>query len=105
MLKRVQFAHRAYDPCFVCASHCLPGQMLLEVVVRDAQGEVLAQLSRLPDDIVIVAVEAENVLDFGEGFSPQVAASEGRAAKLTLAELDRFTKLQLNRGAEHRGVG
>jgi F420-non-reducing hydrogenase large subunit len=44
VLKRVQLAHRAYDPCFACASHCLPGQMPLEVVVRDAQGEVLAQL-------------------------------------------------------------
>jgi F420-non-reducing hydrogenase large subunit len=31
-------AFRAYDPCFGCATHSLPGQMPLEVTIRDAAG-------------------------------------------------------------------
>jgi len=46
MLNMVEMAFRAYDPCFGCAAHSLPGQMPLEVTIRDAQGdhvEVLRQ--------------------------------------------------------------
>ncbi len=46
MLNRVEMAFRAYDPCFGCATHTLPGQMPLEVRVCDAEGcvvEVLCQ--------------------------------------------------------------
>lgn len=32
---------RAYDPCFGCATHSLPGQMPLEVVIRVAAGGVI----------------------------------------------------------------
>ena len=38
LLNMVEMAFRAYDPCFGCATHSLPGQMPLEVVVRDARG-------------------------------------------------------------------
>jgi F420-non-reducing hydrogenase large subunit len=41
-LNRIEMAFRAYDPCFACATHSLPDQMPLEVVVRSAQGEVIA---------------------------------------------------------------
>jgi F420-non-reducing hydrogenase large subunit len=41
MLNRVEMAFRAYDPCFACATHALPGQMPLELTVRDARGNVL----------------------------------------------------------------
>ncbi len=46
MLNRIEMAFRAYDPCFGCATHSLPGQMPLEVIIRDADGqpvEVLRQ--------------------------------------------------------------
>ena len=46
MLNRVEMAFRAYDPCFGCATHSLPGQMPLEVTMRDASGGVVAQLSQ-----------------------------------------------------------
>ena len=36
LLNRVEMAFRAYDPCMSCATHSLPGQMPLEVTVRDA---------------------------------------------------------------------
>jgi F420-non-reducing hydrogenase large subunit len=46
LLNRVEMAFRAYDPCFACATHALPGQMDLVVTVLDAQGSVLARLER-----------------------------------------------------------
>lgn len=38
LLNRVEMAFRAYDPCFGCATHSLPGQMPLEVTIRDVDG-------------------------------------------------------------------
>jgi F420-non-reducing hydrogenase large subunit len=46
LLNMVEMAFRAYDPCFGCATHNLPGQMPLEVTIRDPQGEVLRRLSQ-----------------------------------------------------------
>ncbi|MBC7237933.1 MAG: nickel-dependent hydrogenase large subunit, partial [Chloroflexi bacterium] len=46
LLDRVEMAFRAYDPCFACATHSLPGQMDLEVSVLDAEGRLLAQFDR-----------------------------------------------------------
>jgi F420-non-reducing hydrogenase large subunit len=40
-LNRVEMAFRAYDPCFGCATHSLPGQMPLQVTVRDSRGEII----------------------------------------------------------------
>jgi F420-non-reducing hydrogenase large subunit len=41
ILNRVEMAFRPYDPCFGCATHALPGQMPLELTIRNAQGEIL----------------------------------------------------------------
>jgi F420-non-reducing hydrogenase large subunit len=49
LLNKVEMAFRSYDPCFSCATHSLPGQMPLEVVVRDAQGNVVERLSQYLD--------------------------------------------------------
>jgi F420-non-reducing hydrogenase large subunit len=46
LLNMVEMGFRAYDPCFGCATHSLPGQMPLEVTIRGPQGEVLQKLSR-----------------------------------------------------------
>ena len=46
LLNMVEMAFRAYDPCFGCATHSLPGQMPLEVTLRDTQGEVVERLSQ-----------------------------------------------------------
>jgi F420-non-reducing hydrogenase large subunit len=45
-LNMVEMAFRAYDPCFGCATHNLTGQMPLEVVVRNRQGQVVQRLSQ-----------------------------------------------------------
>jgi F420-non-reducing hydrogenase large subunit len=46
ILNRVEMAFRAYDPCIACATHSLPGQMPLEVIVYDAQGEIVDRMRR-----------------------------------------------------------
>jgi F420-non-reducing hydrogenase large subunit len=38
LLNQIEMAFRAYDPCFGCATHSLPGQMPLEVTIRDVHG-------------------------------------------------------------------
>ncbi|MEZ4769763.1 MAG: Ni/Fe hydrogenase subunit alpha [Caldilineales bacterium] len=46
LLNRVEMAFRSYDPCMSCATHALPGQMPLEVTIRDAGGNVAQRLSQ-----------------------------------------------------------
>jgi F420-non-reducing hydrogenase large subunit len=46
LLNMVEMAFRAYDPCLACATHTLPGQMPLEVIIRDVEGNIVHQLSR-----------------------------------------------------------
>lgn len=46
MLNRIEMAFRAYDPCFGCATHSLPGQMPLEVIVHDAATGEIVQSTR-----------------------------------------------------------
>jgi len=46
LLNMVEMAFRAYDPCMACATHTLPGQMPLEVIIRDAEGNIVHRLSR-----------------------------------------------------------
>jgi F420-non-reducing hydrogenase large subunit len=40
-LNMVEMAFRAYDPCFGCATHTLPGEMPLEVNFRDREGNII----------------------------------------------------------------
>ncbi len=49
LLNMVEMAFRAYDPCFGCATHNLPGQMPLEVTIRGPEGEVVQKLSQYVD--------------------------------------------------------
>jgi len=46
LLNMVEMAFRAYDPCFGCAAHSLPGQMPLEVTVRKPDGEPIRVLKQ-----------------------------------------------------------
>ncbi len=41
ILNMVEMAFRSYDPCFSCATHSLPGQMPLEVLVLDVNGHLV----------------------------------------------------------------
>jgi F420-non-reducing hydrogenase large subunit len=46
LLNTIEMAYRAYDPCMACATHTLPGQMPLEVIIRSPDGEIIDQLSK-----------------------------------------------------------
>lgn len=46
ILNGVEMAFRAYDPCLACATHSLPGEMPLEIVICDSHGGVVERLSR-----------------------------------------------------------
>ena len=46
MLNRIEMAFRAYDPCFGCATHTLPGEMPLEIIVHDAESGETIQSTR-----------------------------------------------------------
>ena len=45
-LNKIEMAFRAYDPCFGCATHSLPGQMPLVLRVRDMDGTLLDEVRR-----------------------------------------------------------
>ncbi|MFH0842219.1 MAG: Ni/Fe hydrogenase subunit alpha [Bacteroidota bacterium] len=46
ILNLVEMAFRAYDPCFSCATHSLPGQMPLIIEIREPNGELKQRLIR-----------------------------------------------------------
>jgi F420-non-reducing hydrogenase large subunit len=46
LLNKIEMAFRAYDPCFACATHTLPGQMPLEITIYDKDQKVLRRLIR-----------------------------------------------------------
>lgn len=46
LLNMVEMAFRAYDPCFACATHYLPGKMPLEINIRNIDGEIIKKIER-----------------------------------------------------------
>jgi len=46
ILNMIEMAFRAYDPCFSCATHSLPGQMSMVLEIRDANGNLLKRVIR-----------------------------------------------------------
>ena len=45
-LNMVEMAFRAYDPCFACATHTLPGGMPLEINIYDHQRNLYKTLKQ-----------------------------------------------------------
>jgi F420-non-reducing hydrogenase large subunit len=46
ILNMIEMAFRAYDPCFACATHSLPGEMPLIVGIYDKQKGLLQEIRR-----------------------------------------------------------
>ncbi len=46
MLNRIEMAFRLYDPCLSCATHFLPGQMPLKVIIRNSSSEIIRTVQR-----------------------------------------------------------
>jgi F420-non-reducing hydrogenase large subunit len=49
LLNTIEMAFRNYDPCMSCATHSLPGQMPLEVEIKDADGNLIDTRSQYLD--------------------------------------------------------
>ena len=45
-LNMIEMAFRAYDPCFSCATHSLPGQMKMILEIFDAEGNIIDRVKR-----------------------------------------------------------
>jgi len=46
LLNMIEMGFRAYDPCFGCATHALPGKMPLEVRIHDCNGQEINRVVR-----------------------------------------------------------
>jgi F420-non-reducing hydrogenase large subunit len=46
ILNMVEMAFRAYDPCYACATHTLPGQMPLDVRIYAKNGALIRDIRR-----------------------------------------------------------
>ena len=46
LLNRVEMAFRAYDPCFGCATHSLPGRQAFQVRVFNHDHELIQDIMR-----------------------------------------------------------
>lgn len=46
ILNMIEMAFRAYDPCFSCATHSLPGEMPMIVNIREKDGTLIRSLKR-----------------------------------------------------------
>jgi F420-non-reducing hydrogenase large subunit len=46
ILNMIEMAFRAYDPCFSCATHSLPGQMPMILNFRDKEGNIIQSIRR-----------------------------------------------------------
>lgn len=46
LLNMVEMAFRAYDPCFACATHFLPGKMPFEVNLYNSDKEIIKKITR-----------------------------------------------------------
>jgi len=46
LLNRIEMAWRPYDLCLACATHSLPGQAPMEVMIYNSRGEVIERLKR-----------------------------------------------------------
>lgn len=45
-LNMIEMAFRAYDPCFSCATHSLPGKMPMILDIHDSNGELVQRIVR-----------------------------------------------------------
>jgi F420-non-reducing hydrogenase large subunit len=46
ILNMIEMAFRAYDPCYACATHTLPGQMPLDIDIHAKNGAVIRNIRR-----------------------------------------------------------
>jgi F420-non-reducing hydrogenase large subunit len=50
LLDRIEMGFRAYDPCFGCATHTMPGKMPMIVTIKDHEGQPVQPVQELRRD-------------------------------------------------------
>ncbi len=50
ILNMIEMAFRAYDPCFACATHTLPGHMPMEIRIYDSKKNIYKRISRYDEE-------------------------------------------------------
>ncbi|HOT84850.1 MAG: Ni/Fe hydrogenase subunit alpha [Candidatus Methanofastidiosum sp.] len=50
ILNKVEMAFRAYDPCFACSTHCLPGTSPIEISIYDKNKDLVKKIGGVPND-------------------------------------------------------
>jgi F420-non-reducing hydrogenase large subunit len=46
LLNRIEMAWRPYDLCLACATHTLPGQAPMEIIIYNSKGDIVERMSR-----------------------------------------------------------
>jgi F420-non-reducing hydrogenase large subunit len=46
ILNKVEMAFRAYDPCFACATHMLPGSMQMQIDIYNKEKKLIKTLQQ-----------------------------------------------------------
>jgi F420-non-reducing hydrogenase large subunit len=46
ILNMLEMCFRAYDPCFSCSTHALPGQMAMELKIFDSKKQLIKTIAR-----------------------------------------------------------
>ncbi len=52
ILNMIEMAFRAFDPCFGCATHSLPGKMPLIIYLKDLKGDEVGRINRNIDGTI-----------------------------------------------------
>jgi F420-non-reducing hydrogenase large subunit len=50
LLNMVEMSFRAYDPCFACATHNVPGQLPLQLNIRNPDGSIREIIGNRQED-------------------------------------------------------
>lgn len=50
ILNKVEMAFRAYDPCFACSTHCLPGTSPIEISIYNKDKDLVKKIGGVPND-------------------------------------------------------
>lgn len=50
ILNKVEMAFRAYDPCFACSTHCLPGTSPIEISIYNKDKDLVKKIGGIPNN-------------------------------------------------------
>jgi F420-non-reducing hydrogenase large subunit len=54
ILNKVEMAFRAYDPCFACSTHCLPGTSPIEISIYNKDKDLVKKIGGISNNFTKV---------------------------------------------------